>query len=492
MYHLRHIPSALFLSLLGFTSLAQQMNTQETMVAQEVNVSTPSRPRILSTQDERDGRAYTIMTEDTAVIQKRLKSLENIMPMTYNDNVQNHIDFFMFRRPSFTKSMLEKKEFYFPIFEKYLAQYNMPDELKYLALIESGLNPKAVSRAKAVGLWQFMTITGKEQGLQINEYIDERMHIEKSTDAACRYLRTLYRMFGDWDLALAAYNSGPGTVRRAIKRANNTNYWEIHQYIPKDTRAYVPQFIAIAYMMNFADHHGIFPEKLLCPIPTKKVQIDGYFDLNVFADLTGISKEQIAFLNPHIKKTQLPSTTCDFALDIPAENFDFVVQNSVAVFDSAGKSPFVPTLLEPESGVLVAQTDIPAETATEIRTVNVRHKVKRGEVLTKIAYRYDVSVNDIKKWNRMSSSKILVGEYLTIKQQKKVSVPTKETKPVLAKKEDTKGLDRTPAFHTVQPGDTLWNISQRYDGLTIDQLKRLNNLNDNTLKVGQKLKISNS
>lgn len=492
MHHLRHIPYSVFLSMLGFTSLAQQTSSQETMVAQEISTTNPSGPRIVPAQDERDGRAYTIVAVDTATIQSRLKSLENIMPMTYNDNVQNHIDFFMFRRPSFTKAMLEKKEYYFPIFEKYLAQYNMPDELKYLALIESGLNPKAVSRAKAVGLWQFMTVTGREQGLEINEHIDERMHIEKSTDAACRYLRTLYRMFGDWDLALAAYNSGPGTVRRAIKRANNTNYWEIHQYIPKDTRAYVPQFIAIAYMMNFADQHGIFPEKLLCPTPTKKVQIDGYFDLNVFADLTGISKDQISFLNPHIKKTQLPSTTCDFALEIPAEHFDFVVQNSVSLFDSAGKAPFVPASLEPEAGVLVAQTDIPAETETEIRTVNVRHKVKRGEVLNKIADRYNVSVSDIKKWNRMSSSKILVGEYLTIKQQKKVNVPVKEAKPVLAKKEEVKEVDRTPSFHTVQPGDTLWNISQRYDGLTIDQLKRLNNLNDNTLKVGQKLKISNS
>lgn len=485
MHHVRLVTGIICLTTLSNTLLAQTKVVEETILAQSAQTE-EVKSRIKASVDERDGKNYTVIVENDSVYEARLQAIENVMPMTYNDNVQTFIDFFMIRRPSFTKSMLEKKEFYFPIFEKYLAQYNMPDELKYLSLLESGLNPKAVSRAKAVGLWQFMTVTGREQGLLINEHIDERMHIEKSTDAACRYLRTLYKMFGDWDLALAAYNSGPGTIRRAMKQSGKTDYWEIHNYIPKDTRVYVPQFIAIAYMMNYADLHGIYPEKLLCPVPTEPLYIDGYFDLTVFSELSGVEKDELAFLNPHIKTTKLPASTCDFVIQVPKEKIDRILENSVAIFDSAGKAPFVPEVLLAKE----EESDIPAETETIVKTITVRHKVRRGEFLNKIAARYNVSVNEIKQWNRMKSSKVMVGQTLTIKQQKTI---VKSVTPQLAVKKPMKEtVDRTPSYHTVQPGDTLWNISQRYNGLSIDQLKRLNNLNGNTLKVGQKLKIASS
>ena len=172
MHHVRLVTGIICLTTLSNTLLAQTKVVEETILAQSAQIE-EVKSRIQSSVDEKDGKSYTVIIENDSVYEARLQAIENVMPMTYNDNVQTFIDFFMIRRPSFTKSMLERKEFYFPIFEKYLAKYNMPDELKYLSLLESGLNPKAVSRAKAVGLWQFMTVTGREQGLEINEHIDE-------------------------------------------------------------------------------------------------------------------------------------------------------------------------------------------------------------------------------------------------------------------------------------------------------------------------------
>jgi len=197
-------------------------------------------PSTLTVVDSRDNNEFHIIPADDEVIAQRIKGLENIMPMPYNEHVKKYVDYFLYQRPNFIKQMLERKEFYFPIFEEYLAKYGIPDEMKYLALLESGLNPTAVSHAKAVGLWQFMAPTGNEYGLKITDYMDERMHIEKSTEASFRYLTWLHNYFHDWELALASYNTGPGNMRRAIRKSGGeTDYWQLHEYIHRDTRAYV-------------------------------------------------------------------------------------------------------------------------------------------------------------------------------------------------------------------------------------------------------------
>jgi membrane-bound lytic murein transglycosylase D len=467
--------------------------------------------------DERDKKEYKVLIEDPKIVEQRLKAIERTMPMVYNESVKKYLDFFLIRRPSFSKHMMEEKDFYFPIFENALRQSGMPEELKYLALLESGLNPKAVSRSKAVGLWQFMSFTGKEMGLTINEYIDERMHIEKSTDAACKYLKQLYKRFDDWDLALASYNTGPGRIGRTMRSTGLTNYWELHPHIHPDTRAYVPQFIALAYMMNYGHLHGIVPSNKKDHVPSEKVFVDKYVDLNVLASLSQIDLAEIKKLNPHIKGTVLPAMPNGYELSLPANSLAFFKANRMSILDSASKSGVevseaqTPAILASsgESGVSTTQDgtivigrkmashtattteenneneeEVPVKYKSITKQVKKIHKVRRGEFLNKIAMKYDVNMKDIKKWNNKRSSQVNAGERLVIY----VDVKQKVKANSIAAKSSEENI-RKSATYTVRPGDTLWNISQRYDGVTISDIKKWNNIQGNTVKVGQKIKI---
>jgi membrane-bound lytic murein transglycosylase D len=509
-----------FLFFLNNTSLAQT-NVE---ILEEKNVTpidsaiVDAEPKIqypyqLIVFDERDKIEYSILIEDPAIVEKRLKSIENLMPMVYNESVKKYLDFFMIRRPSFTRHMMEDKDLYFPIFEKYLRDNQMPEELKYLALLESGLNPKAVSRSKAVGLWQFMSFTGKEMGLTINEYLDERMHIEKSTDAACKYLKILYNRFDDWDLALASYNTGPGRISRTIKSTGKSNYWDLHPHIHPDTRAYVPQFIALAYLMNFGELHGIIPQNKKEFIPVEKITFNTYVDLNVLATLSEIDINEIRRLNPQLKKDILPEIPYGYELSLPAGKTTVFHQNRQSILDSASKqlSPFISE--ETQEGILASsnsnittledgtivigrksvQNSQSNESENEqaikykniTRQVKKVHKVRRGEFLNKIASKYDVSTSEIKRWNNKRSSKVIIGERLTIYVDKKERV---KANSVVAKN-STENISKPVQYHTVKRGDTLWNISQRYEGVTIEDIKKWNKISGNTVKVGQKIKI---
>lgn len=468
--------------------------------------------------DERDKIEYKVLIEDPAIIAQRLKAIEKTMPMVYNESVKKYIEFFLIRRPSFTKHMMEEKDLYFPTFETYLKQSGMPEELKYLALLESGLNPKAISRSKAVGLWQFMSFTGKEMGLTINDYIDERMHIEKSTEAACKYLKQLYKRFDDWDLALASYNTGPGRISRTIRSTGLTNYWDLHPHIHPDTRAYVPQFIALAYMMNYGQLHGIIPTEKAEIIPIEKIVLNKYVDLNLLATLSQIDINVIKKLNPHIKGNVLPAMPNGYELALPANNLTYFNENKLAILDSASKGnsksgdiiePTNPTLLASsgsgvsttEDGTIVIgrrattqSSNVDSNQENSNKTAGIYknitkqikkvHSVKKGEVLNKIAMKYDVNMQDIKKWNNKRSSQVNVGEKLVVY----VDVKQKVKANSIAAKTSEENISKS-ATYTVKPGDTLWNISQKYDGVTISDIKKWNNISGNTVKVGQKIKI---
>ncbi|HLO42781.1 MAG TPA: transglycosylase SLT domain-containing protein [Leadbetterella sp.] len=514
-----------FVAGLNFFSHAQvnsvileDQEATDTTVVEEPKIIYPYE---LIVFDERDKKEYKVLIEDPKIVEQRLKAIEKTMPMVYNESVKKYLDFFLIRRPSFSKHMMEEKDFYFPIFENALRQSGMPEELKYLALLESGLNPKAISRSKAVGLWQFMSFTGKEMGLTINDYIDERMHIEKSTDAACKYLKQLYKRFDDWDLALASYNTGPGRISRTMRSTGLTNYWELHPHIHPDTRAYVPQFIALAYMMNYGHLHGIVPSNKKEHTPSEKITLDKYVDLNVLANLSQIDIADIKKLNPHIKGTVLPAMPNGYELTLPANNLAYFKANRETILDSASKSGTVilsptesqaPTMLasSSESGVSTTQDGTivigrktasqivpPAEVSDEnneeetpvkyksiTKQVKKIHKVRRGEFLNKIAMKYDVNMRDIKKWNNKRSSQVNAGERLVIY----VDVKQKVKANSIAAKSSSETIKKS-ATYTVRPGDTLWNISQRYDGVTISDIKKWNNISGNTVKVGQKIKI---
>ena len=277
--------------------------------------------------------------ETPELISARLSCIEKTIPLKNNRTVQAFIQYFTVRDREYTKAMIRKKNLYFPVFEKYLAKYNLPDELKYLSIIESGLNPRAVSRAKAVGLWQFMQYTGKHYGLRTEWYWDDRMDVEKSTEAACKLMADLYRIFKNWELALAAYNSGPGTVLKANRRSGYKNdFWEVYPYLPRETRSYVPQFIAIVYAMNYAEEHNLFEPFSEQYPPIDTIKINTYLNVETLAKLSGSCLEEIQFLNPALKTKALPSVNKWHTLRMPLMAKENLLANRADILDSARKA----------------------------------------------------------------------------------------------------------------------------------------------------------
>ena len=456
---------------------------------------------------------------DPSIVQPRLLALQKEIPLTYNATTHQFVEYFAYRKPSFTKTMLERKGVYFPIYEKYLKKYGLPDELKYLSLIESGLNPKVISRAGAGGLWQFMPKTARiDFGLKIDEYIDERFDPEKATEAACRYMRQLYNIFGDWHLVLAAYNTGPGNVRRAIRRCNGgQTFWAIYNCLPRETRGYVPQYIGMVYMINHAESHDIFAENFETAIPHDTIHVNSYLDLDRLASLSSINLEEIQKLNPHILTHILPGHTRNFALRLPKSDIAFFKANRQAILDSATKMPSVIIeTIQANPEILASNTDKPiiitnpvigtnssetklvveqevVEDDIEDVVINKKPKkkyytVRKKDNLTEIADKFDVEVYDIKVWNHLRNSSLQPGQKLVIYKETAVTSQVKYARSNHREKESVKrGKTR---FHSVQDGDTLWNISQRYGGISIDKLKKLNGIKGNMVKPGMKIRVS--
>ncbi len=458
---------------------------------------------------------------DPAIVQPRLLALQKEIPLTYNATIHQFVEYFAYRKPSFTKTMLERKDVYFPIYEKYLKKYGLPDELKYLSLIESGLNPKVISRAGAGGLWQFMPKTARvDFGLRIDEYVDERFDPEVATDAACKYMKQLYRIFGDWHLVLAAYNTGPGNVRRAIRRCNGgQTFWAIYDCLPRETRGYVPQYIGMLYMINHADSHDIFPENIETAIAHDTIQINSYLDLDKLASLSSISLENIQKLNPQILTHVLPGYTRNFSLRLPKNDIAFFKANRQSILDSATKTPSVyiempaqPTevlasnssgekaivITTPVMGVASSEPKIVVEQEViedDIEDVVINKKpkkqyyvVRKKDNLTEIADKFDVEIFDIKVWNHLQKPTIQPGQKLVIFKERAVTSQVKFARGNAREKEAIK--KGKTKFYNVQNGDTLWNISQRYGGISIDKLKKLNGIKGNVVKAGMKIRVS--
>ncbi|HHP7242084.1 MAG TPA: transglycosylase SLT domain-containing protein [Cyclobacteriaceae bacterium] len=415
-------------------------------------------------------------------IEDRMSCLSTTIPLNFNDRVRSFIDYFVIRNRAYTRGILKRKSYYFPIFEEILKKYDLPDELKYLSIIESGLNPNAISWASAAGLWQFIPSTGRLYGLDKDWYIDERMDPYKSTEAACKYLKSLYRSFGDWELALAAYNSGPGKVRRAIRRSGyKKSFWEIYWYLPRETRSYVPQFVAMIYVLNYADYHNFYGVDEEFMMDTDTINIKNYFHLETFTNQINICEEDILKLNPEIKRGALPDEIIDYSLIIPADKKDYIVSNRKLLYDSASKVG--------KKTLEYLARNMPGSTYGRTK---IKYKVRSGDFLGRIARNYHVRISDLKSWNNLRSNLIRVGQYLDVWVLPQYSAKTKKLYQSTSGKLSGNALAHASGSksYEVKYGDTLWDISRKYSTLSPEELKTLNNLKSNKIKPGQKLLLS--
>ncbi len=412
----------------------------------------------------------------------RIQCIEGEIPLNFNQRVMAFVDYFSVRNREYTRDIIRRKELFFPIFSETLEKHGLPDELKYLSIVESGLRPNAISRANAVGLWQFISSTGKMYGLRNGWYIDERMDPYEATDAACRHLKDLYRMFDSWELALAAYNCGPGNVRKAIRRSGyKRKFWEIYRYLPRETRSYVPQFVAITYLFNHLDLHNFedAPQEFTPLWDT--VLVSQYFHLETFGNQVGACLEDLLKLNPQIKRGALPEGTRNFALRIPDDLKAEVVSNRKQLYDTASK------VGKKELEYLARNT--PGSTYGRKKLV---YRVRSGDVLGTIARKYHVRISDLRAWNGIRGSMIRIGQRLNIWVLPNYNEQTKKLYtvdlPEAVKNEDKVVVKDGQQIYKVRSGDSLWSISKE-NNTTIEKLKSVNKLASNMIKPGQSLVI---
>ena len=403
------------------------------------------------------------------VVADRLSCLENDMPLTFNERVFSFVDYFTIRNREYTRMVIRRKDVFFPLFEKYLKKYGIPEDLKYLSIVESGLNPEARSRVGAVGLWQFMPSTGRMYGLGQDWYIDERMNPEKSTEAACKYLKQLYNMFDDWELALAAYNTGPGNVRKAIRRSGyQKDFWSIYRYLPRETRGYVPQFVAVLYTLNHLEEHNLLDEIPEYRPAADTRMVSQFVSLKALAEQINVCEEDLQLLNPELKRGAVPANAKNYPLLVPADSYPLLAANR-ALLDSAGTEK-----IQQEMQQLASSA--PGSTYGRQK---IYYRVRSGDVLGLIAERHGVGLSDLRRWNNISGSRIYAGQRLAIWVKPSSTVASASSPAPIP---DNK-------VHLVQPGDSLWEISRRYQGLSVERIKELNNLRSNKITPGQKLII---
>ncbi len=415
-----------------------------------------------------------------SIYAERLASLPCIIPMPYNNVVRNCIDLYTERRRGLVRYILGMADYYFPIIEQILDKHGLPLELKYLAVVESALNPMALSRVGASGLWQFMLPTGRQYQLTINSLVDERRDPEKATEAACAYLKDMYAVYRDWALVMAAYNCGPGNVNKAIKRSGGkTSFWDIFPYLPKETRSYVPLFIAVTYVMNYYCDHNLCPIETNIPLVTDTVHIGDILHLQQVAEVLQLDIAQLRALNPQYKRDIIPGKAKSSVLRLPAaSSYAFAgMEDSIYTYRQAE--------LLPEYMITISGGSSPSEATREI----VTHIVLAGENIYTIANRYGVTARDIRKWNKLSSNRLTQG--------KRIKLYVDNGGVLHAAKQ----LDKTPATsatsnstkeyiaHEVKSGESLFSIAAKYPKVTVQDLRRANNLSTTKIIPGQILKV---
>ncbi len=451
-----------------------------------------------------------VLNDDTTGIQyadsiyiKRIARINSVVKLSYNNIIRNHIHVYTIKkRPQF-KVMLGLKDYYFPMIEDVFDYYGLPAELKYMAVIESALNPNAVNRRSgATGMWQFMYSTGRSYGLTINSIVDERRDPVKATHAAARYLGDLYGIYKDWMLVIAAYNCGPGNVNKAIRRSGNRkDYWEIYYRLPRETRGYIPQFIAAAYAINYYADHNIQPIPVNFPLATDTIMLDNDIHLNQISEVLGISHGELRALNPQYRTGLVPGSTKPSSLTLPLNHLgDFIDLNDTIRSYKPEVYLDRATLIADPSRSTFVPPDVKGKT-------KLLYTVKEGDNLGYISEWYRVGLSDIRYWNNIYRNTIRIGQQIVVyvdpanaenyskinsmsfaEKQRSIG---KSVAPVLQLAQITPaGPDSDYITHIVRNGDTIWDIVKMYGNVTTTEVLTLNNITDpQKIKVGQVLKI---
>lgn len=417
-----------------------------------------------------------------AVYKDRLSKLPHIIEMPYNEVVGKCIDLYVNRRRTVIQYMLGLADFYFPMIEQALDENRLPLELKYLAIVESALNPVAISRAGATGLWQFMLPTGRAYGLEINSLVDDRRDPVKATYAACRYFKDMYDIYGDWHLVIAAYNCGAGNVNKAIRRAGGKrDYWAIYNYLPRETRSYVPLFIAANYAMNYYSEHGLSPVSTTLPLATDTIMVNDLLHLGQVSQMLNVDIEMLRALNPQYKRDIVPGNNGSRPLLLPATNAYAFVSVEDSIYRHKSDEFFVNRSYVEPGGNTTRSGNSNQE--------RIVHRVISGETMNLIANKYGVTTAQIRKWNGLKSTRIRSGARLTIYADNGgVPMSDKQASTDSSASTQTSGNAGFTRYE-VRSGDTFSTIAQRYPGVSVKQLMEFNNARSTKLRIGQIIKI---
>ena len=435
------------------------------------------------------------------VYKQRLSKINSLIKLPYNSIIRNHIHVYTIKQRKQFSAVLGLSDYYFPIIEDIFDSYGLPAELKYMAVIESALNANAVSRVGATGMWQFMYSTGRMYGLNVNSLVDDRRDPVKSTHAAAKYIRDLYRIYNDWILVIAAYNCGPGNVNKAIRRSGNKkDYWDIYYRLPRETRGYIPQYVAAIYSVTYFAEHNIKPLPLNIPVSTDTIMVHKDIHLNQISEVMGIPLGELRALNPQYRTGLVPGSAQPLVLTLPMSHLgDFIdLNDTIRNYKPDVYLTRVNITADPSRS-----TYVPADVKGKTK---VLYTVREGDNLGFISEWYRVSLSDLRYWNNIYRNTIRVGQKLAIyvdpsksDYYSKVNSMTFAEKQQMIGKTVTVNLVTTSLqpgpdgeyiTYTVRYGDTIWDIVKKYDNVTTNDVLVLNNISDpSKIKVGQILKI---
>lgn len=425
--------------------------------------------------DEMDSVKFESNVPDEVYIE-RLKKMNSFITLPYNEIVKKYIILYSEKMPERMAHMLGLCKYYMPIFEEIFNRYDMPEELKAMTIIESAMNPTAVSRVGAKGMWQFMYTTAKMYGLHIDSFVDERMDPVKSAEAAAQYLEDAYEIFGDWNLAIASYNCGAGNVQKAIRRSGGKrDFWSIWPYLPRETRGYGPAFVGALYTLTYYKEHGIKPADVRMPVAVDTFHINKQLHLKQVSELTGAPLEELKNLNPQYRHEIIPGNNREYILRLPYTYTNAFIEHEDSLYKHKADVYFNPATIkkiqEGGDGELII------------------YKVKSGDYLGRIASRYRVSVNQIKRWNNLKNNNIRVGQRLRIYRGGVAPSSSSATSASSSSASSSTGSQTgNKVTYTVKSGDVLGKIAEKH-GVGVSEIKKWNNLKDNTIKIGQKLTI---